>query len=518
MQSGMNGSPRLPILLALYVAGWMLAQSLAASNLDGYADMLENYAWGQTLAWGSFKHPPLVGWIAGLWFRLFPTHDSLYFLLSYAAAAVGLLGIYRLAVATGLGRLAAAVLLQMFALPYGTLAAKFNANTVLLPLWPWVAYAWWSCVHGERRSWSMPLALGATAALAMLGKYYSGVLLLALGLLTVALPDGRRWLGTAKPWLALGVLLVLLLPHLAWLDSHDYVTFRYLGEQGGEGVAWAQLLKFIAAPLLYWGIALAVCVAWFRDRRVRWWRRIVLAWQPRGWGDALFWVAMLPHGLTLLFGLSGMVELSLPWAIPIGFGFPLLWLRNLSQLDAGADAGAGAGADTGGPLPLRQSLVILLSVMFAGGLAEGVRVALQGGEIAYLPRREAARELLSRWDALHPARRPAWVGGLWAENAALAFYGDPGLRVIPGMPDEFPASLDRTVAARWSAEPGLIYCPPVARHPGAQAECEADALRWLQGQGLPVQKIEFEASRSGWRFPRARPLRHVAYLVLPGER
>lgn len=509
MQSEVSESPRLPVLLAAYVAIWAIAQSLAAANLDGYADMLENYAWGQVLDWGSFKHPPLVGWIAGLWFRVFPALDSLYFLLSYAAAALGLLGLHRLAVAAGLGRLAtAAVLLQMFALPYATLAAKFNANTVLLPLWPWVAYAWWAGVYDQRKRWSMAFALGATAALAMLGKYYSGVLLLALALLSLALPDGRRWLRSGKPWVALIVLFALLSPHLMWLVSHDYVTFRYVGEQGGGGVAWAQLFKFAAAPFLYWGIALAVVVAWFRDSRVRWWRRAWLAWQPSGWGDALFWTVTLPYWLTLLFGLSGLVELSLPWAIPIGFGFPLLWLRNLSQLDAGS----------GRPLPLRKSLALLIVLVLAGALAQTMRMAAQGNEIAYLPRREAARELLSRWDELHPARKPAWVGGLWAENAALSFYGDAAIRVVPGMPDEFPASLDRGFAARWSGEPGLIYCPPMARSPGVQGECEAEALRWLASRGLPVQKIEFDASRTGWRFPERRTFRYVGYMVLPGAR
>jgi 4-amino-4-deoxy-L-arabinose transferase-like glycosyltransferase len=509
--SGATGRLELPLLLGLYVSVWTCTHGLMTTNLDGYADMLENYAWGQTIDWGSFKHPPLVSWVAGFWFRLFPTQDSFYFLLSYAASALGLLGIHRLARVAGLGRLAmAAVLLQMFALPYSTLAAKFNANTVLLPLWPWVACAWWVCVHGERKTWSMAVLLGMAAALSLLGKYYSGVLLLALALLTLALPEGRRWLATGKPWLALIVMGALLLPHLVWLSSHDYITFRYLGQQGGDGLAWDHWLRFAAAPLLYWGIALVVCVTWFSDGPASWWRRAWLAWQPKGRDDALFWVVMLPYLLTLLFGLSGLVELSLPWAIPIGFGFPILWLRNLSQCSVGGERAS--------HLPLRKSLIILLLLVPGGGLAEAVRASVQGIHIAYLPRREAARALLSQWDALHPSRRPHWVGGLWAENAALAFYGDQTLRMIPGMPDELPASLNRTFVTRWSAEPGLIYCPPMARNPHAQGECEAHALRWLQARGLPIQKIEFEARRAGWRFPLSATFHYVGYVVVPVAR
>ncbi len=74
-----------------------MAHGVANTNLDGYADMLENYAWGQNLAWGSAKHPPFFAWVTGVWFLIFPTIDTAYYLLSYLNVAVGLLGVYRLA-------------------------------------------------------------------------------------------------------------------------------------------------------------------------------------------------------------------------------------------------------------------------------------------------------------------------------------------------------------------------------------------------------------------------------------
>jgi hypothetical protein len=68
-------------VLGLHVAVWVLAHGMADTNLDSYADMLENYAWGQDLAWGSAKHPPLFAWVTGVWFAIFPTRDSAYHLL-----------------------------------------------------------------------------------------------------------------------------------------------------------------------------------------------------------------------------------------------------------------------------------------------------------------------------------------------------------------------------------------------------------------------------------------------------
>ncbi len=125
-------------LLGLYVLVWVLTRGLTDSNLDHYADMLENYAWGQSMAWGSTKHPPLFAWVTGLWFDIFPTQDIAYYLLSYLNVAIGLLGVYRLAHALRLPNLALpSVMLLCMAFPYSTLAAKFNANAILLSVWPW---------------------------------------------------------------------------------------------------------------------------------------------------------------------------------------------------------------------------------------------------------------------------------------------------------------------------------------------------------------------------------------------
>ena len=51
---------------------WALVSWLSSANLDGYHDMLENYAWAQPLQWGTHKHPPFFAWVVGLWFTLFP--------------------------------------------------------------------------------------------------------------------------------------------------------------------------------------------------------------------------------------------------------------------------------------------------------------------------------------------------------------------------------------------------------------------------------------------------------------
>ena len=38
-------------------------------------DVAEAFAWGQKFQLGYGKHPPLSGWVAGLWFTVFPVAD-----------------------------------------------------------------------------------------------------------------------------------------------------------------------------------------------------------------------------------------------------------------------------------------------------------------------------------------------------------------------------------------------------------------------------------------------------------
>lgn len=501
-------------LLVAHVAVWVVAHGIADTNLDGYADMLENYAWGQHLAWGSAKHPPLFAWVTGLWFALLPTKDVFYHLLSYGNAALGLLGVYRLAQAMDRPQWAwPSVALLCLAFPYSTLAVKFNANAILLSLWPWVALAWWRSIHAQDRARDgASVALGLLSALSMLGKYYSGVFLLSVFLVSLTFAAGRQWFASRQPWLALLVFALGLLPHVHWLAQHDYVTFRYLGEQGSDaGVAWDMVWKFALIPLAYWLFAWLAC-AWIYapghptlwQRLQGWPMRLVRCWLPRSWHDTLFWLALLPWAISLSFGATGFVELSMPWAIPIGYGFSLLWLRNLDtpQVDAAHCQGM-----------LRKTfiawsvLVLLVSPWYAW------RQAQDGTENHYLPRREAARALLQGWQTRHPDVPLKWVGGQWAENALLAFYGDARLNVVPGVPDAFPATV--TPLMGWEKEGGLLLCPlgPVAKP--IATDCPQQMQAWLENMGQPATAHTLVVQSEGYRFVHRMPFQYLVFDYLP---
>src|SRR6201985_2221672 len=57
---------------------------------DVHMDVAEAFAWGQKFQLGYGKHPPLSGWVAGLWFRFFPVADWATYALAMTTLGCGL--------------------------------------------------------------------------------------------------------------------------------------------------------------------------------------------------------------------------------------------------------------------------------------------------------------------------------------------------------------------------------------------------------------------------------------------
>ena len=503
---------------------WAFMSLAANGNLDRMSDMLENYAWAQSFSWGTHKHPPLFAWVVGAWFALFPQTDWAYRLLSYANVGVALAGVAALGRRLGLGALAPwGALLLLWSFPYTTLAGKFNANSQLLSLWPWTAALLLDSWRASGwRGWLASALLGLLAAACMLGKYYSGVFLAGFLAPVWLHPQGRRWLLTPRPWLALGVFALALWPHVDWVARHGWATLAYAADQNGGQTVWRHVLRFALSPWLYWLPAwLALCLAHAAARRREpeqaggWLQPAARAaaraawqsWQPQGWGDVLFWLAFAPWALTLGFGVAGVAELSIPWAIPIGYAFALLWLRNLHALDAAALDAALA--------KLRLAWWPALAAMLALALGTAAFRAMTGQPDYYRPTREAAQVIVQDWQARHAGQRLHWVGGEWAENAMLAFYAQPDLRTVPGLPDSAPARL-MGAAPSWPSHHGLLLCPlGAAPADEAATACVTQAQAWLAARGLPAAPRVLTVQRQGWAFPRAMPFAYAVFDAPP---
>jgi 4-amino-4-deoxy-L-arabinose transferase-like glycosyltransferase len=225
-------------MLSIHALVWCWVGTWSASNLDVPGDMAEAYAWGQSMQWGYFKHPPLSAWIVRAWFTLAPESAAGYAALASVSTALGLAGF---AVLCREVLPARSVLLcvgaAMLAPGVTTMAQRFNCNAVLVLTWPWTAAFF---VRFMRRGTGVDAAaLGLAAALALLSKYFSVVLLGGLLSSALAVAPWRRRLWSPEAALALLVFVVCLAPHVFWLATRGGGPLAYAAAATGSDLSSA---------------------------------------------------------------------------------------------------------------------------------------------------------------------------------------------------------------------------------------------------------------------------------------
>src|SRR5712691_13401881 len=75
---------------AAHAVLWTLILINLKAAQDVHMDVAEAFAWGQKFQFGYGKHPPLSGWVAGLWFKLFPVRDWATYALAMTVLGCGM--------------------------------------------------------------------------------------------------------------------------------------------------------------------------------------------------------------------------------------------------------------------------------------------------------------------------------------------------------------------------------------------------------------------------------------------
>lgn len=258
---GIEDGWAIPVFLAVFVALWVAILQLAYLSGDLHPDAIEAWTLGQSLAWGGIKHPPLMGWIARAWITVFPVADWSFHLLAMTNAAIGLWAVDLIVRRFVRGDTRGLILLLLLLLPvYQFQAQRFNANAILLAVWPLTIYCFLRSFETRQFSWAA--AAGIAGALAMLGKYYSIFLIVGFVIAAVCHPQRRAYFASMAPWISAIVGVGLLAPHAHWHAISGISPFDYaLAAHGGQAVwdsvksAGGFLLGVaatLALPLLVW--------------------------------------------------------------------------------------------------------------------------------------------------------------------------------------------------------------------------------------------------------------------------
>lgn len=311
--------------LAAYAAAWMLYRVVSTLPRDIHIDMSEAYAWSRDLAFGYEKHPPLSAAIVRLWFSIFPVSDVAFTALAAINIAVTL-WIAWLIFRSFMGREKSilGIVLLVFIPFYNFHSLKYNANTVLLPLW--AATIYFFLLAYRSRQWLPSVLAGLFAGASLLGKYWSIFLIVGIGL--AALADRRRaaFFSSPAPYLMAGVGLIVIAPHVLWILAAAHNPLAYASiHRADEGIVLRKDAIYLIESIAYLAAALVLTIAIVRPGRTAWLDILQPADDDRRLAAM---VLVLPFVLPALLAPIPHIVLTPLWTIPNWALLPVVLLSS----------------------------------------------------------------------------------------------------------------------------------------------------------------------------------------------
>jgi len=240
------------IFLLSHLIIWTLVPTLTNHNLP--LDTIEALAWGSNLEWGFNKHPPASAFFSEIFYQIFGSQDWAYYLLSQIFVCIAFIYVFKLAneIFNNLLLSLISVLLLESIYFYNFTTPEFNVNVCQLPFWSIVVFYSWRIFNKNEIDVRDCILIGFFASAGFLSKYLFIYLLLSIILLFlyfIFFKKLKRF--DFKYFIAIEVFIILLVPHLIWLNENDYITLTYgLKRTGLETSNLSDHLKFPAIFVL----------------------------------------------------------------------------------------------------------------------------------------------------------------------------------------------------------------------------------------------------------------------------
>jgi len=238
------------VFLTAHLFLWTLIPSLTNNNLP--LDTIEALAWGSNLEWGFNKHPPMSAFFPEVFFQIFGSQDWIYYLLSQIFVVISFYYVFKFSKEffnSDLLGIISVLLIEAIYF-YNFTTPEFNVNVCQLPFWSLTVYFSWKIYTSKEIKFTDCFLVGLFAAFGFLSKYLFVYLLVSIDLLFIYLifiKKDRKF--DFKYLITLEVFLIVLVPHLIWLNNNDFITITYgLARTGLEQSSLIDHTKF---PLIF---------------------------------------------------------------------------------------------------------------------------------------------------------------------------------------------------------------------------------------------------------------------------
>ena len=231
---------------------WRLAL-LPFDSADLFVDEAQYWFWGQTLDWGYYSKPPLIGWILRLSTSL--GSDAPFFIrlplpLIHAATAVVVALVARRLYGLRIGGIAGFAFATLPGVALGSLLVSTDTPMLLC-----FAVAMLAQLHlAGRRSLAWAAVLGAAVGTGLMAKYATIYFPLSAALAALLLPSARiAWRDAVVAAL---VAFLIVSPNLAWNAANQFATLHHTADNAdwhGPALDLAGLAEFLAGQFTITG-------------------------------------------------------------------------------------------------------------------------------------------------------------------------------------------------------------------------------------------------------------------------
>ena len=238
------------IFIIAHLIFWTLIPSLTNQNLP--LDTIEALAWGSNLDWGFNKHPPMSAFFLEVFFQIFGSQDWAYYLLSQIFVLTSFYYVFKFSKEffnNDLLGLISVLLIESIYF-YNFTSPEFNVNVCQLPFWSLTVYFSWRIYNSKKIKFTDCFLIGLFAALGFLSKYLFVYLLVSIDLLFIYLIFIKRDKKfDFKYLITVEVFLIVLVPHLIWLNNNEFITVTY--GLARTGLEQSSLIDHIKFPLIF---------------------------------------------------------------------------------------------------------------------------------------------------------------------------------------------------------------------------------------------------------------------------
>jgi 4-amino-4-deoxy-L-arabinose transferase-like glycosyltransferase len=215
-------------------------------------DTIEALAWGSNLDWGFNKHPPMSAFFLEVFFQIFGSQDWVYYLLSQIFVLTSFYYVFKFSKEffnNDLLGLISILLIESIYF-YNFTTPEFNVNVCQLPFWSLTVYFSWRIYNSKEIKFTDCFLIGLFAALGFLSKYLFVYLLVSIDLLFIYLIFIKRDKKfDFKYLITVEVFLIVLVPHLIWLNNNEFITVTY--GLARTGLEQSSLIDHIKFPLIF---------------------------------------------------------------------------------------------------------------------------------------------------------------------------------------------------------------------------------------------------------------------------